>query len=161
MAILICMDGLAGCPGMTFGGLEKILTKNGHSVILVDVEGIQTHDDRIKKVLSCYEHVRTNFPGEKIFLLGQSAGGSAVRIAAESLEGLNQPDGVILMSPAMPRFIWYGTPVLMKIMMKRLWQIICGKTLNSTDAEARKLLSPMSKDVCDAALFAREPIPGK
>ena len=156
MAIIICMDGLAGDPETTFGDLKRELEGVGHKVILIDVEGIENHSDRINRVSNCYKEARRNSPEAKIFLAGQSAGGSAVRIATERMNE-NGPNGIILLSPAMPRFIWFGTWTLLHIMVKRFRDLL-SKEIRLTDRELTRLLHPLPEKYLQKSLGNQHPI---
>lgn len=162
------MDGLGGCPYVTFGELKIVLEQKGHMVILSDIEGIATHEDRIQRVLTSFFNVRAKAPDEKIFLVGQSSGGSAVRIAAEKLAKKNGEEnqgsiiaGVIMLSPAMPRSIFFTTSVLAKVMAKRWLQLVLGQVVATTEAEFEALVAPLSAELRDTVIAHRQPISAK
>lgn len=159
MITFICMDGLGGVPSITFAELKRVLEKGGHKVLIVDVDGIETHEDRIERVTRCYREERSRSKNP-IILIGQSAGGSAVRIATERLELSKEmpPDGIILMSSAMPRFIWFTTKVLAKLMAKHIWKLLFARRIILPKADISKLLEPISRNTDDLEV---QVIPGK
>lgn len=161
MAVVICMDGLGGHPNVTFGPLREALSKKGHKTVIVGIENIETHEDRVKKVLAAFDKARREYPSERIVLVGQSAGGSAVRIAAERLSGENALAGVTMLSPAMPRFVWFATKQLFRVMSGRLLDIILGRTLYSEPWEFEALVSPLPADLRKTVISNRQPVPGK
>lgn len=155
MATIICMDGLAGHPKTQFGTLKKVLEHRGHQVVLCDVKGIRTHEDRVQLVLEAFRICRD----ERIFLLGQSAGGSAVRIAAERLEKEGKSlSGVILLSPAMPSRILFATRPLLKIMLKRWRDFLFAESITLAEDEFETLVSPILETLRDEILASRQPI---
>lgn len=157
------MDGLAGHPLTTFGALKNKLETKDHSVIILDFEGIRTHEDRIKRVLDSYQHVAAVKQDERIFLVGQSAGGSAVRIAGERIGEGGNLAGVIMLSPAMPRSIWFLTLTLFMTMAKRVTELLFGKNATShlTEQEHLALVSPIDKELGMQAVSNRPDIPLK
>ncbi|MCW9054692.1 MAG: alpha/beta hydrolase [Candidatus Pacebacteria bacterium] len=137
------MDGLAGHPETTFKGLKDTLESDGHHVVLVDTATVRTHEDRVQLVLDAYH---ANKP-QTIFLVGFSAGGSAVRIAAERLERAGEDvAGVVLLAPAMPAFIPFATKELVKVMKDRVADIILGRTFLLSEREYQTLASPIHQD---------------
>lgn len=154
------MDGLGGIPSTTFSGLKGELEKDGHRVVLINVDGIECHNDRIWRVTKTYNNERTSSPGEQIYLVGQSAGGSAVRICAENLQssGGSMPDGIILLSPAMPRFVWFTTPVLAWLMIKYIWKLLFARRIFITSEDFLKLIGPIDQNGGDVRMKG---IPGK
>jgi len=158
------MDGLGGCPQVTFGELKTALERNNHRVVLVNVLGIQTHEGRIERVLACYEHERSERPNEPIYFAGQSAGGDAIRIAAERLASENRDAcvaGVILLSPAMPRWVLFLTHVLFVTMAKRLVDLMLGRVVETTELEYEALVAPLPSHMREHIVAHRMPISGK
>jgi alpha-beta hydrolase superfamily lysophospholipase len=156
-ATLICVDGLGGHPETTFGCLKKTLEQMGHKVVLIDTPGVRTHEDRVQLILDEY----TLQHGGDIFLVGQSAGGSAVRIAAERLEKLGKClTGIIQLSPAMPFGIVFMTWPLARVMKGRLWELFLGRSISTTMREYKTLVSPLSQEVEYEIVTSRQPVPG-
>lgn len=154
MATVICVDGLGGHPKTTFGGLMEALKE--HDVVLVDTEFVYEHEDRVQFVLDAYREC-----GDKdVFLIGQSAGGSAVRVAAERLEKMGKHlSGVVLLSPAMPRGIPFMTTTLVDVMLPRWKELLLGLTIFSTEEEYRALVTPLPL-ASEYAVTNRRPISG-
>lgn len=163
MATVICMDGLGGNPETTFGELKLRLEDEGHRVVLVSTRGIRTHEDRVENVLMDFVSV-CGQSDDKVFLLGFSAGGSAVRLAARHIEKhdlfSNRLAGVILLSQAMPWGVNFLTWPLIKVMVKRLPQLIFGLDINPTESEYTSLVEPVSNDRRDEGVKNRRTIPG-
>ncbi len=159
MSTFICMDGLGGQPETTFTFLKEMLEKDDHVVILVSVSGSEnwSHRDRIERV----KKEISDCTDKNIFLIGQSAGGSAVQIAADETE--KEIKGVIAMSPALPRGYLYLTLPLLAIMLrwKNLWRILLGRVLSPTKREFESLASPLANSRRNRILESRQLIPGK
>jgi len=156
--VVICVDGLGGHPDTTFGLLQKELEQDGHTVLILDTSRVQTHEDRIRLVLcACSKH-----PTEDVVLVGQSAGGSAVRVAAERLERQGKRlAGVILLSPAMPFGIPFMTMPLLRVMAGRLAELFLGKDIFPTKEEFGTLTAPLAPEVSGEAVAMRQSIPGR
>jgi pimeloyl-ACP methyl ester carboxylesterase len=156
------MDGLAGNPAITFAELSQVLARAGHSVELVSIRDIDIHEDRIWAVKCSYQKARRSRPSESIVLLGYSAGGSAARILTERLSdtSITPPDGLIMLSPAMPRWIWYSTTTLAWMMLRRIMDILFARRIRLSDAELLKLLGPVPRDMLPKILGKQIPIAG-
>lgn len=142
MATVICLAGFGDDPQMVFSELRDVLRGEGHNVIVLDPSCVLTHEERVTLVLDAYEVVSGS---EEVCFIGQSAGGSAVRIAAERLSELGKPlGGVILLSPAMPRWISYVTWTSCKIIFWRLMDLLCGRRIVIREDEYVKLVSPVA-----------------
>ncbi|MFA6339100.1 MAG: alpha/beta hydrolase [Candidatus Paceibacterota bacterium] len=162
MAKIIYVGGLGHHPETTFKPIKDRLEQEGHEVIILDTSHINTHEDRVQLVLKEYDkyYIGAHI-GVDVFLLGQSAGGSAVRIAAERLEKEGKPlAGVILLSPAMPFGIFFMTLPLWNIMKKRWAEILFGKVINPTEEEFETLLAPLAKEGRAETLASRRSISG-
>lgn len=161
MVTVICIDGLAGHPETTFNSLKRYLMVYGYNVLVpnIDETNVITHSDRVSLVLNEYKK-HNKIESDFIFLVGQSAGGSAVRIAAEKIEkeGL-KVTGVILLSPAMPRGIFFMTKCLFKVMKKRLLDLFLGRVIKTTESEYSSLVEPVQRDIKDS-IKNRRPIQG-
>jgi len=151
MVNVVCMDGLGGNPEITFRELKIALEAVGFSVHLLDPKGIKTHEDRVRRVIGKVEELRHADPQAELVLIGQSAGGSAVRIAAERLRHVHHPvAGVVMLSPAMPRGIFFTTRTLFKLMVKHTLSLCFGIGTGEAGeivlkrADHAKLLSPIS-----------------
>lgn len=147
MSHVICVDGLAGNPNVTFNGLKTALEKEGHKVHLMPVNDIVTHQDRVSRVSRVYEQVRADFPNDRHFIIGQSAGGSAVRLAVAKLDKEYQPHGIILLSPAMPRGISFATKPLVRVMLRNVFSLIFRSQIALSDKDYSDLISPLPDDV--------------
>jgi pimeloyl-ACP methyl ester carboxylesterase len=164
MATIICMDGLGGHPQTTFGRLKTYLEQSNHKVVLLPIEGIETHEDRISRILT--EYYRQDNP-KYTFLLGQSAGGGAARVVAATLDYSNLPlGGVILLSQSMPLGVSYLTLSLAKRIIWRLPSLLLGKTIETTSDEYLDLVNPLSPELFEQSWFAdivstRQDFPGK
>lgn len=158
------MDGLGGNPDTTFRELRLRLENDGHRVVLARVEGIRTHEDRVKIVQSSFENM-CKFTSEGIFLVGFSAGGSAVRIASERIQNdsaySKRLKGVALLSQAMPRGINYLTWPLVRTMFWRILHLIFGWDIDSTEAEYQRLIEPVGDDRRNEVVRNRTTIPGQ
>jgi len=162
LAIIICSDGLGGNPEVNFCNLKSELENAGHKIVLVNTADVYDHEDRVNRVLKAYTDACSTNHSLKIFLLGYSAGGSAVRIVAEKYNDSDGgPDGVIMLSPAMPRFVWFCTGTLVRIMFWRTFSLLFAKTLNMTENETSQLLGPLSKNMLDQLISASIPISTK
>jgi alpha-beta hydrolase superfamily lysophospholipase len=142
------MDGLGGTPHVTFSYLSDRAEKEGHTVVYLPVNGITTHSDRVKRVVDGVEAFYK--PEGKLFLVGQSAGGSAVRIACEDLGIAKKVSGIILLSPAMPRGIPYMTWTLFFTMIKwrYAWKLLCGVgDIVMQQDDYMKLISPVRDEL--------------
>ncbi len=158
MTTFICMDGLGGDP-KKFSFLQEELERDGFAVVLVDVsDSINwNHRDRVNKILKAINDCTDS----AIILVGQSAGGSAVQIAAA--ESSKEISGVIALSPALPRWHFFFTLTLLKMMLKwkNLWRVILGQPLMPTRDEYRSLISPFPKESAHELLKSIQPISGK
>ena len=161
MAIVLCMDGLGGRPETTFGLLKLRLERDGHRVVLIDTKGIVTHEDRVRLVMEEFWRNQTVTQMRKIVLIGQSAGGSAVRIAAERLCRSDMyVSGVVLLSPAMPFGVWFMTAPLWQVMKNRLGDILKGRMVHMTEYEYELLTAPLNPDSRDQIIRDRQPVSG-
>jgi alpha-beta hydrolase superfamily lysophospholipase len=159
MATIICMDGLGGLPEVTFKSLRETLEKRGFDVSLAKVDGIQTHEDRIRRVISACNELDAR--KEKIFLLGLSAGASATRIAAERLSRAERKiAGVILISQAMPSGYFFLTMQLLKAMLRHLRELLLAKPIETTGEEYLNLIEPLSERHRNQMVYNRQTIPG-
>ena len=160
------MDGLGGLPAQTFKLLKTILEAKDQAVrnevILAQIEGIRTHEDRIQQVLELFRAVqdRAKREGIKIFLVGQSAGGSAVRIAASRLKGQKELAGVILLSQAMPRGIVFMTMPLAKAMWAKVRSVLFGEVIHTTEEQYGSLIEPIPVTEWADAVLNRQPLSG-
>lgn len=172
MAIIICVGGLGDCPKETFAGLKKTLENQGHTAVIPDTERVQTHQDRITLVRDEYQRLIRRLKREElkkvpIFLLGQSAGGSAVRVIGEELhqKGDTRLKGVILLSPAMPRswkFRWLrsSTKATRDFFKHHFGEIMLGKMIDQTAMEFESRIAPLAEELRDDILASRQPVPG-
>lgn len=172
MGTIICVGGLVDCPKETFAELRKTLENKGHLVVIPDTEDVHTHQDRITLVMDEYRRVlresRHKESGKvQIFLVGQSAGGSAVRVVAEELhqKGDTYLKGVVLLSPAMPRslrFRWLrsSTESTRAFFKHHFAEIMSGKMIDQTAMEFEARVAPLADDVRDRVLASRQPVPG-
>jgi pimeloyl-ACP methyl ester carboxylesterase len=162
MATVICADGLGGHPSTTFGELKNELEGLGHIVILLDVDGIKTHSERVERLITCYTQIWKQ--GELIYFIGQSAGGSAVRIAAEKI--FSNPrlprllTGVCMLSPAIPRGIFFLTWTLFCRMSYRLSELLLGKMIEMGEDEYASLVLPIASDKYAEVVANRQAISG-
>lgn len=158
------MDGLGGDPETTFGELKLRLESEGHRVVILCTTGIHTHEGRVMAVIEAFGKLMSVDSRTKIFLIGFSAGGSAVRLAAaqigKHLESKERLGGVILLSQAMPRGINYLTWPLLRTMLWRTFHLIFGLDIDSSEAEYRRLIEPVSNDRRDEVVRSRTTIPG-
>lgn len=143
MSHVICVDGLGGVPEVTFSKLRLALEKAKHTVHYVMTGDVISHEDRIDRVHRTILAVRREYPHDKFFLIGQSAGGSAVRCAIALLSDENLPHGIILLSSAMPSGIWYATTTLMRIMLRYGVRLFGNQPILLTDKELVDLLAPL------------------
>ncbi len=159
MATVICVDGLGGHPEVTFDFLKRKLLSADHEVVVIDTSSVVTHEDRVRLVLDAYySHVTGS---EAVFLVGQSAGGSAVRIVAERLHQLRRPlAGVVMLSPAMPWGIQYMTETLWKVMRGRVSDLMLGRMIRTTEHEYRVLVEPGIHSNIERAVRHRTMISG-
>lgn len=158
MSHVICVDGLAGNPNFTFASLKNALEKINHKVHLMQVAGILTHQDRIDFVLKEINRVREEFPKDRYFLVGQSAGGSAVRCAAATLVVTEKPHGIVLLSPAMPSGISFTTIPLARVMMKYWFSLFCRSHIILDNKDYINLLSPLRDNDRDKIIGIQIPI---
>ncbi|MEI6057348.1 MAG: alpha/beta fold hydrolase [bacterium] len=166
MITVICMDGLGGRPEVTFASLKKALELEGHKVVLVNVEGIQTDGDREQRVLNAFYVEKALGENEqkedrKIFLLGHSAGGGAVRKAAERLSGDKALSGIIVGSQSMPRFVPFMTRQLFMSMLGQFHNLVLGRPINTTAAQYKRLIEPMPETQKRVAIQERQTIAGR
>ncbi len=158
---VVLVDGIGGNPLITFGGLRDKLVAAGYLVYTPNTSLVRTHEDRIRLALKAYKDEADK--GRDVVFVGQSAGGSAVRIAAERINksGGKKLVGVVLLSPAMPRWIIFLTVTSFLIMLKRLPQILLGGTgtFKSTASELLALVKPMSKECVPDIINHRSEIP--
>lgn len=157
MALAILVDGLAGRPETTFGSLKDELEQGGHRVVLIDTSRVVTHEDRVQLVLNCYN----NSMDEEVFFIGLSAGGSAVQVAAERIGKSEHLEGAILLSPAMPRGVFFMTRPLGWLILARLKNLLMDTTIVPTAEEYEELVSPLPEELREEILGARQPISSK
>ncbi len=165
MSHFILMDGLAGSPAITFHELIGSLLDAGHIVHTPDVQDIRSHGDRIDEALNASSSLlsrQDKVKGEQIFLLGFSAGGSAIMSAAAYLSRLGIPlGGIILLSTAMPRWFWFMTPTLASKMTPRLLQMLSGQRINLRTKEYLDLVAPIDDRLVEYATQYLQPISGQ
>lgn len=163
MATVICVDGLAGHPQTTFGSLKKRLEEDGHHVFLADTSSVVTHEGRVEIALNAYEGYSDYSPG-KIFLVGQSAGGSAVRVAAEEIDAMEARSpllgGIVMLSPAVPRGILFMTKPLWQVIKKRWKELLFGLVVNPTEEEFESLVHPLPANARSSIIASRQPVSG-
>jgi pimeloyl-ACP methyl ester carboxylesterase len=161
MATVICMDGLGGHPEVTFGELKIELERGGHKVVYAEVEGINSHDERIQRIVDAFYKERFTAQ-DKIFLVGQSAGGGALRSAAKVLSRRNEEvSGVILLSPSMPRFEWFMTKPLAKCILRHLWRLFLAQDINSTQEQYESIIDPVAAELKTKVIENRLALPGR
>lgn len=165
MALIICVDGLGGHPETTFADLARFLEVNRHHVTFADIEGIRTHEDRIQSVIQAFRNGQSmldemNEDDRRIILIGHSAGGSAVRVAAARLRDEASLSGVVLLSQAMPRFTWYMTEALAKAMFWRSIDLLFARDIDMTSEEYTSLIQPAVSAKLRKSVDARQTIPG-
>lgn len=162
MKIMICVDGLAGHPQTTFKRLKGYLASSSCRVALADTSRVQTFEDRVQLVIEYYRLAIDSYPRAEIFLVGQSAGGLAVLTALSRVyeEGIGKGiAGVILLSPALPRFYNYMTRSLFQVMRAHLGELLFGKKpINLNPDEYRSLIKPMGGATFEEVCAARLPI---
>lgn len=162
MATFLCMDGLGGTACVTFSYFKKQAELVGHKVVYLATSEIKTHQDRVARVINGMNDFYK--PGEKLFLVGQSAGGSAVRIACEDPTLAEKVSGIILLSPAMPRGIWYMTWALFRTMIswRYLWKLLCGVgEIVVRRFDYIQLIFPIKSNLIGHALSRIAPIPSQ
>lgn len=164
MATIVCADGLAGLPTMTFGTLRTALIEAGHKALFVDMSHVETHEDRIGAVQKAYNQALAL--GEKVFLVGQSAGGSAVRVVAEDLcqvtggHSGEHLQGIIMLSPAVPSGQIFMTIPLCKVILRRAWDLLRGRMVNPTAEEYESLVAPLPERVREHVIESRQAVSG-
>ena len=142
LKIFVLVDGLGGNPRRTFEQLSRLLSDQEYRIILADMQQVQTHEDRVQAALSAFSQATTDH-NANIYLVGLSAGGSAARIAAERLGTHPRLTGLILLSPAMPRWVWFTTWTLAKVMLGYLWEMLFGRGyINIKTYEYTALIAP-------------------
>ncbi len=111
-AVILCVHGL-GLENRAFEHTARVLTLRGYDVYALDVRGFgswtQTkgveeldYDQTIADIANLAEIIRNEFPGLKIFLLGESMGGAiALRAGAQLGSKL---DGIISSVPSAVRY---------------------------------------------------------
>ncbi len=111
-AVIICVHGL-GLENRAFEHSARALTQRGYDVYALDVRGFgswtQTkgveeldYDQTIADIANLAEIIRNEFPGLKVFLLGESMGG-AIALRAGAQLG-NKLDGIISSVPSAVRY---------------------------------------------------------
>jgi hypothetical protein len=166
MATVICVDGVGGNPTFPFRELKWALEEIGHKVVLVDVNEISTHKDRVIRVLVAYYKERLKGEDEICFL-GFSAGGSAVYTSASDLyEAEEKVHKVILISPAVPlqaipTFMTSMTPELRSGIANNFLDLVLGREISITEKEYVDLMAPFEPEFADELLDNRQKIPGK
>lgn len=159
MSHVICVDGLGGNPEITFSDLKVELERLKHTVHLAPITEITDHNGRIDYVIGSIAMVRGQYPGQRYFLIGQSAGGSAVRCAVAQLSEAELPDGIVLLSSAMPRWIWPATSTLLCKIAKYGRKLIQSEPIRLRDADYLDLIGPIRDDVKKAILDGQVPTP--
>ncbi len=116
-AILICVHGL-GLHHRAFESFANRIAPEGIITIAFDVHGFGTFTEAngletlsmeacVADLKNIFKMIRRDYPGEPVFLLGESMGGAlALRIAAESPEIF---DGLICSVPSGSRYKSLGT----------------------------------------------------
>ncbi len=118
MATVILTDGMTGDGILRFGDVSNKLKDHGHSVRFTNIRDVRTHEDRVQAVRNEVERVRS---GEKIILVGFSAGGSACHIVSHEIPVA----GEVLITPSIPRGYFIFTPTLVKCMLRHIVPLIC------------------------------------
>lgn len=155
MATVIFCDGLAGDGKLKFWDISNTLEVHGHTIRFANIRNVRTHDDRVQAVRNEVESVRS---GEKIILVGFSAGGSACHIAAS---GNNRwhVSAEVLISPAMPRGIPVFTRQLLRCMMRHLIPLLLSRGgLEITSDELISLSGPLDMRISLPMIRARRPV---
>ena len=162
--LIICMDGLGGHPELTFGELKHAFDIL-HHVVFADIEGIVTHEDRVQSVIRSFKAGqkmldKMNESDRRIILIGQSAGGSAVRVAAARLRDDKSLSGIVTMSQAPSRHILYTTPELTKAMVGRSKDLLLGHNIDLTREEYSSFVMPMNGNL-QKFVDGRQTVPGR
>ena len=143
LKIFVLVDGLGGNPRGTFEHLSRLLSGKEYRIILANTQQVRTHEDRVQAVLSAFSQATTTDHNADIYLVGLSAGGSAARIIAERLGNHSRLTGLIMLSPAMPRWVWFTTWTLAKVMLGHVREMILGRGFISlTTNEYLRLIAP-------------------
>lgn len=106
--------------------MERNLVLEFH-VVHVTTKDIKTHAQRVGRIKNAFNSALAT-RSDKVFIIGQSAGGSAARIAAEDIfendmQNRSKLGGIVMLSPAMPSGIWFQTWTLFKTMLRYLPQM--------------------------------------
>lgn len=142
MATIICVDGLSGNPRLTFFYLASALSVANHTVVfLPDLPylPVVSHSNRVEDIYRAFNRVKGD---SSVFLIGQSAGGSAVLQATSRITD-SRLRGIVILSPAMPSGINYLTPTLFRIMFHNLYRLFGNKPFKLKDEELLALLHPV------------------
>ncbi len=142
MATIICVDGLSGNPKSTFFYLASALDVASHKVVfLPDLPylPVVSHSNRVDDICRAFNRVKGD---SNVFLIGQSAGGSAVLQATSRITD-SRLRGIVILSPAMPSGINNLTPTLFRIMFHNLRRLLGNKPFKLTDKELLSLLHPV------------------
>ena len=153
MATVICCDGLAGDGELKFWDLSDKLKYYGHVVRFADIKDVRTHDDRIQAVRNEVKSVQA---GEKIILVGFSAGGSACHIVAHEI----RVAGEVLITPTIPKGFFIFTPTLVKCMLRHIVPLISSTKgdLSLTLKELDDLSGPLNLSRVMPMIQRRKPV---
>lgn len=142
MATIICVDGLSGNPKSTFFYLASAPSVASHKVVfLPDLPDLPviSHSDRVDDICRAFNRVKGD---SGVFLIGQSAGGSAVLQASSRITD-SRLRGIVILSPAMPSGINYLTPTLFRVMCHNFYRLFGNKPFKLRDEELLALLHPV------------------
>lgn len=167
MISFVFMDGLGGRPETTFGSLKKILNILGYRAEFANTHCINSRKDRVNEVLDeCYaelNYMNLKCPDKKnkLFLIGESAGGGAVLEVAQRLQGGNSFAGVILLSPCMPFGFNYMTWKLFWVMICNLFYLVFGLPVRLTENQYGSLIKPVDDSKLQVIVNNRQTISGR
>ena len=135
-----------------------------------DICGHTLHRGGDAKVLNHYdalENAVARMPAHTdlpVILVGQSAGGGAVRRAAELLADKPLGEflaGIVLLSPSMPLGIRFDTPTLRRLMLQRAWSLLTGNDMAPTESEYQALIEPVADTELPRVISGRRALPGR
>ena len=153
MATVIFCDGLAGDGKLKFVSLSKKLADFGHHVRFVNIDDVRTHDDRIRAVHDEVNRIRY---GDRVVLIGFSAGGSACHITSHKIRVV----GEVLITPTIPKGYFIFTPTLVKCMLRHIAPLICSTKgeLSLTLTELDDLSGPLDLSRVMPMIQRRRPV---
>ncbi len=109
--VLLCVHGL-GFSSASYGEFGRVMASRGYAVYAIDVRGfgewMNRREDRVNfegclsDIEAALKTLRTNYPGTKIDLIGESMGG-AIALAAAS-RNPQLVDGIISSVPSSDRY---------------------------------------------------------